>query len=121
MPRTPLNGATSANTPRFVYTLASDLVQPIGSSEAYLRVDYTHRSSYDTSGSKSRYTLIEPYGLLNARIGARIDDGRFDFAIWARNLTNRRYFTSLAAANNGLITGNIGDPRTIGATARLNF
>ncbi|WP_439570919.1 TonB-dependent receptor [Sphingomonas sp.] len=116
-----LSGEQLANTPRFVYTLASDLVQPIGSSEAYLRVDYTHRSSYDTSGSKSRYTLIEPYGLLNARIGARIDDGRFDFAIWARNLTNRRYFTSLAAANNGLITGNIGDPRTIGATARLNF
>ncbi|WP_343517914.1 TonB-dependent receptor [Sphingomonas sp.] len=116
-----LSGEQLANTPRFVYTLATDLVQPIGDEEGYLRVDYTHRSSYDTSGSKSQYTLIEPYGVLNARIGARIDDSRFDFAIWVRNLLDERYFTALGAANNGLVTGNIGDPRTIGATVRLNF
>ncbi|MBO9712390.1 TonB-dependent receptor [Sphingomonas sp.] len=117
-----LSGQSLANSPKFVYTLATDLTQPIGDDdEAYARVDYTHRSSYDTSGSWSQYTLIQPYGVLNARIGFRISDGKFDLSFWARNLLNEKYFTALSAANNGLITGNIGDPRTLGATFRTSF
>jgi iron complex outermembrane receptor protein len=116
-----LSGVQLANAPKFVYTLGSDLTQPIAGSEAYFHADYTHRSSYDTSGLNSAYTLIRPYGVLNARIGVRIDDGRFDLSVWARNLLDKQYFTAIGAANTGLITGNIGDPRTIGATLRTSF
>lgn len=117
-----LSGVQLANTPKFVYTLDTDLSHAVTEgSEGYFHADYTHRSSYDTSGSNSQYTLIRPYGVLNARIGVRLSDGHFDISVWARNLLNKQYFTAISAANTGLITGNIGDPRTIGATFRTSF
>jgi iron complex outermembrane receptor protein len=117
-----LSGVQLANTPKFVYTLGTDLSHPVAEgSEGYFHADYTHRSSYDTSGSNSQYTLIRPYGVLNARVGVRLSDGRFDISVWARNLLNKQYFTAISATNTGLITGNIGDPRTIGATFRTRF
>jgi iron complex outermembrane receptor protein len=117
-----LSGVQLANAPKFVYSLSTDFAYPLtDNDEAYARVDYAHRSSNDTSDSNSRYTRIEPYGVLNARIGFRVDDERFDFSVWAKNLLDERYFTSLNASNNGLITGNLGDPRTFGATVRTRF
>ena len=117
-----LSGQQLANAPKFVYTLATDLVQPLtDDSEAYARVDFTHRSSYDTSGLNSIYTQIASYGIANARLGFRVDGTRFDLSFWVRNLTDAKYFTALSAANNGLVTGNIGDPRTIGTTFRTIF
>jgi iron complex outermembrane receptor protein len=117
-----LSGRQLANAPRFVYTLAADVVQPLGDdAQVYGRVDFTHRSSYDTSGLYSLYTRIEPYGVANARIGFRVERLRFDLSFWVRNITDRHYFTALAAANSGLVTGNIGDPRTLGATFRTIF
>jgi iron complex outermembrane receptor protein len=117
-----LSGVQLANSPKFVYSLSTDLSYPLaGGNELYARADYAHRSSYDTSGSNSQYTLIQPYGVLNGRIGLRLADQRFDIAVWARNLLNEKYFTALSAANNGLVTGNIGDLRTIGATLRVKL
>jgi iron complex outermembrane receptor protein len=117
-----LSGVQLANSPKFVYSLSTDLAYPLPSGdEIYARADFVHRSSYDTSGSNSQYTEIRPYGLLNGRIGIRLDNERFDIAVWARNLLDEKYFTALSAANNGLITGNIGDPRTIGGTVRLKL
>ncbi|MBB5716954.1 TonB-dependent receptor [Sphingomonas aerophila] len=118
-----LSGVQLANAPKFTYTLAADLTEPLGvnGDEIYGRVDFNHRSSYDTSGLNSAYTLIRPYGVINARIGFRLQDSRFDLSFWARNLTDKQYFTALSAANNGLVTGNVGDPRTIGATFRTIF
>jgi len=118
-----LSGEQIANAPKFVYTLSTDLVQPIddNGAEAYVRVDYTHRSSNDTSGTRSAYALIPSYGIANARIGIRIDDGRFDLSVWTRNLFDKNYFTMLSAANNGLVTGNLGDPRTFGVTMRTRL
>ena len=117
-----LSGVQLANSPKFIYSLSTDLIYPLANdNEAYARLDFVHRSSYDTSGSNSQYTKIDGYGLLNGRLGLRLDDQRFDVSVWARNLLDKKYFTSLGAANNGLITGNIGDPRTIGGTVRLTF
>lgn len=119
-----LSGVQLANAPKFVWNTAVDLTRPVnlwGDSELYARVDYTHRSSNDTSGSNSRLTRINGYGLANARIGVRLDDGAFDLSVWATNLFNKNYFTSLSAANNGLITASLGDPQTFGATLRARF
>ncbi|WP_375397731.1 TonB-dependent receptor [uncultured Sphingomonas sp.] len=120
-----LSGVQLANAPKFIYSLSADIAQPVrvigGDDELYARLDFNHRSSNDTSDSNSQYTRIPGYGVLNARFGLRLADGRYDLSVWARNLTDQRYFTALGAANTGLITGNIGDPRQIGATLRLNF
>jgi len=120
-----LTGVQLANAPRFIYNLSLDLARPVGlltgEDEVYARVDYNHRSSNDTSGSNSIYTRIPGYGVANARLGLRLADGRYDLSAWATNLFNKRYFEALSASNQGLITGALGNERTIGGTLRVNF
>ena len=120
-----LTGVQLANAPRFIYNLSADLEQPVaivtGDDAVYLRADYNHRSSNDTSGSNSVYTRIAGYGVANARIGLSLADGRYDLSAWVTNLTDARYFESLGASNQGLITGALGNERTFGATLRVRF
>lgn len=119
-----LSGVQLANAPKFIYHLSADVAQPVQlitpDDEIYARFDFNHRSSNDTSSSNSIYTLITGYGLANARIGVRIDE-RFDLSAWVINLFDKKYFTSLGASNQGLISGNIGDPRSFGTTLRVSF
>ncbi|MDR7102855.1 TonB-dependent receptor [Croceicoccus sp. BE223] len=120
-----LSGVQLANAPKLIFHLAIDAARPVQlatpDDEVYARLDYNRRSSNDTSGSNSIYTRIAGYGLANARLGVRLDDSRFDLSAWVTNLFDKQYFTSLSAANTGLITGNLGDPRTAGATLRVKF
>ncbi|MBV1686999.1 TonB-dependent receptor [Novosphingobium sp. G106] len=117
-----LTGVQLANAPKFIYNFSLDLSQPLGSDgEVYTRIDYNHRSSNDTSGLNSIYTRIAPYGVANARIGFRVADSGLDFSVWVRNLFDKQYLLAESAANTGLITGNLGDPRQFGATARVKF
>ncbi len=120
-----LSGVQLANAPKFIYHLAVDVAQPVSlltaADEIYGRVDFNHRSSNDTSSTNSIYTRIPGYGLANARVGVRLADGRFDLSAWVTNLLDEEYFTALGASNQGLISGNLGDPRTFGATFRAKF
>lgn len=119
-----LSGAQLTNIPKFTYALAADYsipVQLIGEDEVYLRADFNHRSSFTTDDANSRYARVHGYGVLNARVGLRIQDSRWDLSVWARNLLDKSYYTSMSAATTGLITGQIGNPRQIGATLRANF
>ena len=121
-----LSGKPLAGAPKFTYTLGADVAQPVGSRggrevQAYGHADYSHRSSYYAQPTNSRYSVIDAYGVLNARIGVRAADGLWDVSVWARNLTDNNYYTSLAVANYGLVTGLLGDPRTFGATLRTRF
>ena len=120
-----LTGVQLANAPKFIYSLAADFVQPLNlvtaDDEAYVRLDYNHRSSNDTSGSNSIYTRIPSYGVANARVGLRFQNQRYDLALWVTNLFDKEYFESLSASNQGLITGGLGNERQFGATLRAQF
>ncbi|PKQ01090.1 MAG: TonB-dependent receptor [Alphaproteobacteria bacterium HGW-Alphaproteobacteria-13] len=120
-----LSGVQLANAPKFIYYLAADLKQPVSlftpDDELYGRIDWSHRSSNDTSGSNSIYTQIPGYGVANARIGLRLDDERYDLSLWVNNAFDKQYFTALSASNIGEITANLGDPRTVGGTLRVRF
>lgn len=120
-----LSGVQLANAPKFIYYLAADFSQPAAlltpNDEIYARVDWNHRSSNDTSGSNSIYTLIPGYGVANARVGLRFDNERYDLSFWVNNLFDKHYFTALSASNVGEITANLGDQRSIGATLRVRL
>jgi len=121
-----LIGKPLAGVPKFTYTLGADIAQPVGriagqAIQFYGHADFAHRSSLNTSSTNSRYAQVPGYGVLNARIGVRPESGRWDLSVWARNLTNTKYFQTLAAANTGVITALLGDPRTVGATLRIKL
>jgi iron complex outermembrane receptor protein len=121
-----LTGEQLPGVPKFTYTLGGDVSAPLGNLggrdlSIYAHADYSHRSSFNTSSSDSIYADVPAYGIANARIGFKTDDGLFDLSIWARNLFDKDYFQTLSAQNTGIVTSLIGEPRTIGATLRTKL
>lgn len=120
---TDLSGQQIAGAPKLTYTLAADVTQPLGvhALSVYGHADFSHRSSFFTQVTNSAYSRVQGYGLVNARIGLRTEDSRWDLSLWARNLLDKSYFQTLSPANTGLITGLVGDPRTFGVTLRTKL
>jgi iron complex outermembrane receptor protein len=87
----------------------------------YVGFDGNYRSGFSSNPSQSIYTNIEGYALSNYRVGFRSDN--FDIYGWVRNVFDVNYFELLqvAPSNVGLIAGQPGDPRTVGATIKFTF
>lgn len=95
----------------------------LGSSgQAYVGIDANSRTKFSSNASRSIYTDIPGYTLVNLRAGYRSDDG-FNVFGWVRNAFDRDYYEVLATTpgNTGLIAGNVGDPRTYGITVSKGF
>jgi iron complex outermembrane receptor protein len=90
--------------------------------EVYAGVDASTRTKFSSNASRSIYTDIDGYTLANVRLGFRDDDG-FNIFGWVRNAFDVKYFDVLATTpgNTGLISGNVGDPRTYGITIGKSF
>ena len=89
--------------------------------KVYLGVDGNYRTGFSSNPSPSIYTNVDGYALTNLRLGFR---GRgFDLYGWVRNMFDVDYFEQLQVApgNVGMIAGQTGDPRTFGATVKLEF
>jgi iron complex outermembrane recepter protein len=107
--------ANTAASYRFDY---GDRLQP------YLSVEYAYTSGYFGTIDDSPYTRIAGYGLANARLGLHSRDDRYDVSLWVRNALDKRYFVTLGTASVNAtwgITGEPGDPRTVGATLHARF
>jgi iron complex outermembrane receptor protein len=102
------------------YHLPAKLAGEAG--EAYLGVDGSYRSRFSSNPSRSAYTDIEGYALVNFRLGFRSSSGWGLFG-WVRNAFDARYFEVLAtqSGSTGLIVGQPGDPRTYGLTVTGRF
>jgi iron complex outermembrane recepter protein len=90
--------------------------------EVYLGFDGNYRSNFSSNPSPSAYTWVDGYALSNFRLGFRTDGG-VDLYGWVRNAFDVNYFELLQvpSGNTGLIVGNPGDPRTWGATIKVQF
>lgn len=89
--------------------------------QLYVGFDGNYRSGFSSNPSPSIYTRINGYALSNYRVGFRSDN--FDIYGWVRNIFDVKYFELLqvAPSNVGLIAGQPGDPRTVGATIKFTF
>jgi iron complex outermembrane recepter protein len=102
-------------TPPTTASLAVDAPLSIGSHGWRFHADYSWRDDVAFVFEPGSLARQEAYGLLNALISARSADSRFEFTLWARNLTNTRYFVR-AFETSLLVVGIPGDPRTLGLT-----
>nr|ART38496.1 G1 [uncultured bacterium] len=118
-----LSGRVLPGAPKWSGAVGGEYSHPVTPDvEAYVGFDYSYRSSIYYASNLAASSRIPGYSLVNARVGARIDE-RFDVSVWARNLFNKDYFSTLqpAAFNTGLVSGVLGDPRVIGFTGRVRF
>jgi iron complex outermembrane recepter protein len=87
-------------------------------------IEYTFRSSSYYNSDDSAYSLIRGYGLVNIHMSVGQPSEHWQISLWARNVLNKEYFSALSAGGvfgAGYVAGSIGDPRTYGATLRLQF
>jgi iron complex outermembrane receptor protein len=114
-----LTGVALAGLSRWSGTLGFDYSRRLGSGELLAHADTSVREGYYGDTSASRYTWIAGYGITNASIGYRLDNG-WEADVFARNLFDADYITALTiqTGNSGLILGQSGDPRIVGMTIR---
>jgi iron complex outermembrane receptor protein len=89
----------------------------------YFGADYTWQSSFYSGTDDSRYSIINPYGLLDLHAGLKFEDGSWDVVGWAHNALNKHYYTNIAVVGGtgGEITANVGAPLMIGFTIRAKL
>ena len=121
-----LSGYAIAGIPKWSASFGGEVKQPVtvfdAQSEAYLGFDYSYRSEVN-NGGYSAATLLEPLHLVNARLGVRAANHRIDASLWVKNLFDKQYLSDVAVGtgNTGLLTAQLGDPRTYGVTLRFHF
>ena len=64
--------------------------------------------------------VIDAYGLINDSVGIHDLDGKWSASLWARNLTDEYYWTSVAS-NANVVVRFPGMPATYGASFTLNY
>jgi iron complex outermembrane receptor protein len=102
------------------YSLPARLLGRAG--EVYAGFDGSYRSRFSSNASRSAYTDVAGYSLVNLRLGLRTDEGWHLFG-WVRNAFDAEYYDVLAtqSGSTGLIVGQPGDPRTYGLTIQARF
>jgi iron complex outermembrane receptor protein len=89
-------------------------------------VQASYRSGTYGTADAGPYSRINAFGLANIRVGATLRDGRYDLSGWINNVFDKRYFqnlstTAIVGASPFAYAGQLGTPRTIGATLRALF
>jgi iron complex outermembrane receptor protein len=104
------------------YTLSD----PIGDAAATLGYSFRSKVDYnpdDHTTESAPYVIQSGYGLLDARITQEIKTWNSVVGIWAKNLTNRPYYSGADdfATTLGYAFAIPGNPRTFGVDVRKNF
>jgi len=64
----------------------------------------------------------QAHWLVNARASITVMDDRLEFAVWGRNLTDKRdYVAGLTVPGLGFSSASEREPRTFGVTATIKF
>ena len=118
---TDLDGNTCRRTPKHAFGIAANLDQPVSEGIHFLLggdFQYTGANFFDNPNTPILKFASET--LLNARIGLRDADDKWELTAWAKNLTNELNYTSKMELF-GTVYSTYIPPRTYGVTARFRF
>lgn len=119
-----LTGHTVANAPRWIGNINAEYHWNLENGvQPYLTGSYSYRGKAPGTIDDSSYAQLPAYELVNLSTGVRgnLKGGQWDLSLWAKNVFDRRYYTGLSNKNNGGFVSFLGDPRTLGVTARYDF
>ena len=122
-----LSGSPLTGVPRWAASFGGEFRQPftLGSREveAYVAADDSFRSSIFSNSTNTVYSRLPNLNLVDARLGVRAADGRWDAFVWGKNILDKEYFTqaSPGLGNLGSIYASLGDPATWGVTLRGRY
>jgi outer membrane receptor protein involved in Fe transport len=118
-----IEGRMLANSPAWTITgsLGWDDVIASGRLRAFAYADWRYQSEVMTERLLRVNSNQQGYATANARIGLGDPDQAWTVELWARNLTDARFFTATLPASfqGNTLVGAPGEPRTVGLTLRL--
>ncbi len=119
-----ISGARFPGVSRWSLAFGGEANVPVGDNEAqvYLGADASYRSSYSSIATPSPFFVVDAYTIANFRLGYR-DGHDWNIFGWVKNAFGENYleFLSNQPGNNGLVVGQLGDPRTYGLTLAKKF
>ena len=121
-----LTGSQVVGAPKWIVGPGVEFDHPIGGGlEGFVGADYSWRASFFGSADNSELARVQAYGLLNLRAGFNGEwrGNKWSVWAWANNATDKIYtMGGLSAATATLQYAEFpGQPRTVGATVRLEF
>ena len=118
-----ISGISLPGVPRWAAAFGFEVHRPVtmgaGQAELYFGLDDAYRSTVNSAATASRYSTLPSRNLVNARLGLREADSRWDAYIWSKNLGDVDYKNSDGALPAGYLIAFKGDPRTYGITLRM--
>lgn len=120
-----LTGYRVIGAPRWTVQGGTDLDQPLGGKSDLHLVGYanaTWKSSIAFINPRSEYGWQSPFAVINAGIGIKTADNTWSATVWSKNLFNKIYAATFAAATSITPVNEIlGDPRSYGVTVTHRF
>jgi len=118
---TNFSGDEFSFAPRFSGSVIASFDTPITDALNFQATgNVTHQSSSHSDFGEDPLFGINARTLVNGSIGIGRADGGWGLTLWARNLTNKYYWTSVVD-NQNLNVRYAGRPRTFGASLSVNF
>ncbi|MDB5426753.1 MAG: TonB-dependent receptor, partial [Phenylobacterium sp.] len=114
-----INGNDLPNAPRWIANVTASYSIPYGDGEFFAFTDWAYRSSVDFFLYRS--TEFTGQYLLEGglRLGYRAAAGKWEVAVFGRNITNRIQLEGGIDFDN--LTGFVNDPRTFGVEVKTKF
>ena len=117
------DGQSLAHAPDFTINGVAryESASRIAGVQPFAQLDFSYKDGSQFILPNHPGAVQRSHTLLNARIGFRTDDGKWEFAAWGRNLTDKVYVSELFGPGSGFLPGRIhyGAPRIFGVS--LNY
>jgi iron complex outermembrane recepter protein len=98
-----LSGQTLANAPKWAGSMGFELTQPLGTNWlGTLSAETIYTDDYKTASTGEPLAVQPSFWRLRARVGLQSADGKYEFAIIGRNLTNKIW--AIGGARPGALT-----------------
>lgn len=107
------------NSPEWNGTVSAHYAINLGHGDVDLNLDIAYEDDFHSlAGNAPEHTNLDMVTLINARAGYTVADGRWQVALWGKNLTDREYARASVA---GSFSQFASPPRTWGIDANYRF
>ena len=114
-----LNGLPLPRAPKWQTNFTLRYSHPLGDGEIYAFTDWSYRTKYNMFLYEAKEYTAKSLLEGGLRVGYKWDNGKYEVAAYARNITNR--VQVVAAIDFDNLTGIVNEPRNVGAQFRVNF
>ena len=95
----------------------------LGNYTPFVRLEYSYLGDTMTDGNNDPLKLRDSFSFVHARAGLRFESINAELALWARNLTDERFFETVfdVPVQGGKLNAYPHEPRTWGLSYRMHF